>query len=320
MTRTLIAATPSSTDKIKTILLATDFSDNASEALWWAIELAKVHKAHVVIVHAVETELPALAVPPNIIAQNIQRALTADHKTVTDRQVSASSEFHIGKPWKIVPALAVKHAADLIVLGAHGQTNFAGRLLGSTADRIIRTTSVPVLVVRPDQRRRPTAIQNVLVPIDFSEESARATSMAVKLLHESEGVVRLVLLHVVALTIHYPDPFHAGLSHPHLPVPEYWNEIERQATRNLESLAAPLRSERLKVETKTVRGFPGDEIIREAKSIDAQLIALGTQGRTGLNRFFIGSVAEWVLHHAPCPVLTVRKADPTDPISISAIT
>jgi len=310
MKPTPIAAATISSEKIKTILLATDFSDNAAAALDWAI------------VHAVETELPALAVPPGPIAQKAQDSLNEAHKKVTAWQVSASSEYHIDKPWKVVPAVAAKIGADVIVLGARGTTNFAGKLLGSTADRIIRTTSVPTIIVRPQFERRPTAIQSVLVASDFSEESARATSMAIRLIRPFEHNVRLVLFHVVALQMSYPDPSfpaHPGATYHHLPNPEYWNEIERQAARHLESLAGLLRSDRVTLEAKTVRGFPGDEIVREAQSIDAQLIAIGTQGRTGLNRFFMGSVAEWVLHHASCPVLTVRRPDLGQPIELSAI-
>lgn len=99
---------------------------------------------------------------------------------------------------------------------------------------------------------------------------------------------------------------------------EFWREMEERAAQHLENLASPLRSERWEVEVKTARGLPGEEIMREARAIDAQLIALGTQGRSGLNRFFMGSVAEWVLHHAQCPVLAVRKPDRTDFASISA--
>ncbi len=301
----------SSTKELKTILLATDFSSNASTALDWAIELARVHKAHVAVVHAVETELPALAVPPGPIAQKVQQSLNDARKRVAQWDVTSSIEHYIGKPWNVVSAVAAKIDADLIVLGARGKTDFAGKLLGSTADRIIRTTSVPVMVIR-DEARRPTAISTVLVASDFSEESARATSMAVRLLHNAESAVRLVLFHVVPLQIHFPDSTYPGLTHGDLPKSEYWNEIELQAARHLETLAAPLRSERVTVEAKTVRGFPGEEIVREAESIDAQLIAIGTQGRTGLNRFFMGSVAEWVLHHAKCRVLAVRKPHPAD--------
>jgi len=91
------------------------------------------------------------------------------------------------------------------------------------------------------------------------------------------------------------------------------------ASRDLESLAAPIRSDRWQVEVKTARGVPGEGILREARVVNAQLIAIGTQGRSGLNRFFMGSVAEWVVHHAQCPVLTMRKPDQNDLISISVV-
>jgi nucleotide-binding universal stress UspA family protein len=77
----------------------------------------------------------------------------------------------------------------------------------------------------------------------------------------------------------------------------------------LEAIAAPLRTDRVQIGVKATRGLAGEEILREAEACDAHLIAIGTQGRGGLDRFFLGSVAEWVLHRAQCPVLTVRKSE-----------
>ncbi len=102
------------------------------------------------------------------------------------------------------------------------------------------------------------------------------------------------------------------------PLPTYRDDTECAAGQRLETLAAALRSDRLQVEVKTLRGYPSEAILHEAEATQADLIALGTVGRSGLNRFFMGSVAQRVFHHAECPVLAVRKPDsgagqPIDP-------
>jgi nucleotide-binding universal stress UspA family protein len=122
----------------------------------------------------------------------------------------------------------------------------------------------------------------------------------------------MVLFHTVALMIEYPGASLAA------PKPEYWDQVERDAARQMETLAASLQNEHLRVEVKTFRGFPIDGILIEAERMHADLIAIGSVGRSGVSRFLIGSVAEAVLHRATCSVLTARKPDLSDPIGISA--
>jgi nucleotide-binding universal stress UspA family protein len=118
-----------------------------------------------------------------------------------------------------------------------------------------------------------------------------------------------VLLHTVAMPIDYADV-------PVPPLTEYWYESQQAATEQLEGLAAGLRSDRLQVEVKAVRGDPAEEIVREAAAIHADLIAMGTVGRTGLGRILLGSVAERVPHRARCPVLAVRQDQPAGPSAV----
>ena len=120
-----------------------------------------------------------------------------------------------------------------------------------------------------------------------------------------------MLFHTLALSINYMD-FNAPMSEP-----RYWDEAERTAARQLEAIAAPLRSPQLQVETRTLRGYPADAILTEAERIQPDLIAIGTVGRSGVKRFLMGSVAARVLDQASCPVLTVRKPDEHEPVQVS---
>jgi nucleotide-binding universal stress UspA family protein len=183
--------------------------------------------------------------------------------------------------------------------------------MGTVADRLIRSASIPVLVHRASAKPG-RGLRTVLAATDFSEEAALAISAAVQLLRGSVKPARLVLFHSVALAINYGD-FNTPMT-----IPQYWDETERTAARQMESLAASLRCNQLQVDVKTFRGYPAEAILHEAEMISADLVAIGTVGRTGLNRFFMGSVAERVLHHAKCPVLTVRKPDSDEPIRLSA--
>jgi nucleotide-binding universal stress UspA family protein len=284
--------------RLSTIVVATDFSDNAMAALDWAIDLARAHAAKIVLVHAVETELPALAEATGPINTHVRQMLEAMSKRLTDGHVLAQTEYDLGRPWSVIADIATEAKADLIVVGAHGASKF--RLLGTVADRLIRTTSIPVLVHRASADG-PLEVRTVLAATDFSEEAAQAVQTAVGLLSGSTAPARLVLFHAVPLMNIYDLDMSASC-------PTYWDDTERAAAQRLETFAAALRSDRLQVEVKTFRGYPSEAILHEGEATQADLIALGTVGRSGLNQFFMGSVAQRVLHQAKCPVLVVRMA------------
>ena len=153
-------------------------------------------------------------------------------------------------------------------------------------------------------------MRTALAATDFSEEAALAISAAVRVLRGAAEPARLVLFHTVALVINYGD----GVVP--VTIPQYWDELERTAALQLEMLAAS-RSSRLQVDVRTFRGYPVEGILHEAEAINADLIAIGTTGHSGMSRFLMGSVAERVLHHATCPVLAVRKLDSSEPIRLS---
>jgi nucleotide-binding universal stress UspA family protein len=286
--------------RLSTIVVATDFSESAMAALDWAINLANAHAAKIVLVHAVETELPALAEAMGPIDTHVRKELETVSKRLSAAHVLAQSEFDRGRPWSVIAAIARNARADLIVVGAHGKSKF--RMLGSVAHRLIRSTSIPVLVHRA-RADATLGVRTVLAATDFSEEATLATETAMGLPGDLMEPARLVLFHAVPLMNIYDISMAA-------PLPSYWDEMEHAAAQRLETLASALRSDGLQVEVKTSRGFPSEAILQEAEATRADLIALGTVGRSGLNQLFMGSVAERVLHHAKCPVLVVRKPEP----------
>jgi nucleotide-binding universal stress UspA family protein len=293
---------------LSTIVVATDFSENGTAALDWAINLAKAHAARIVLVHAVDAELPVRAEAMGPIDTYVRQRLEAASNRLSEMDMLAQTEFDWGRPWSVIAAIASKTKADLIVVGAHGTSKF--RLLGTVADRLIRTTSIPVLVHRPGADaalQGGDGVRTVLAATDFSDEAALAMETAVALLSGSARPARLVLLHAVPLMNLY-DLGH-DLNMGGAALPAYWDDAERAAAQRLETLATALHSDRLQVEVKTFRGYTSEAILDEADATKADLIALGTVGRSGLNKFFMGSVAQRVLHHAKCPVLVVRRPE-----------
>jgi len=296
-------------------VVATDFSDSAAAALEWAVDLANAHEAKIVLAHAIETELPALAESAGRINTFVREKLEAAGKRLTDAHVLAQTEYDQGRPWRVIADIASKAHADLIVVGTHTKSKF--RMLGRVVDRLIRTTSIPVLVHRAgaddarkdaSERARETTlgIRTVVAATDFSDEATLALKTAMGLLSVSiesaQPPIRLVLFHAVPAKNIYD--FHTPAYYP-----AYWGDMERVANAELKTLADKWRSDQLQVETKLLRGNASEAILDEAHAIQADLIAIGTVGRSGLSRFLMGSVAQRVLHHANCPVLVVRKPE-----------
>lgn len=141
--------------------------------------------------------------------------------------------------------------------------------------------------------RQVKEFKRILVPVDFSDQSLNALRTARML--AGDDASRLCVLHV-AEPLHVD--WHADTS-----------AIQREAHKVVrEVLAKFVRAEFGEAAPKALfrPGNPVDVILKQAATMKADLIVLGTQGRTGLPRALIGSVAERVVRHAPCPVLVVR--------------
>jgi nucleotide-binding universal stress UspA family protein len=139
-------------------------------------------------------------------------------------------------------------------------------------------------------------IQNILCPVDFSESSQAAVKPAAEMARD--GNARLSLVHVCAPPMVYPEaPFMIPDMAQLFAVAEQGiAECKRRAT---EWGAA-------RVNTRVAQGVPWERIVHMAKDEGFDLVVMGTQGRTGLSHVLLGSVAEKVVRHAPCPVMVVR--------------
>jgi universal stress protein A len=142
--------------------------------------------------------------------------------------------------------------------------------------------------------------RRILHPTDFSVASRPAFQEALALARANKA--RLTILHVIA-------PFAPSLGEGYVP-PRTWESIEiqvrSQAQRELAKLVARARKAGVRATSLLQEGPAADRIVRAARAQRADLVAMGTHGRSGLARLVMGSVAERVVGSAPCPVLTVR--------------
>lgn len=283
---------------IRRILFPTDFSDCAQGALPHAVHLAELHEAdlqllHVIVLHGTST---LEAIEPFPGEESAKGALEA----TTSGRSGGRVTHHVARAIAAAPAIldhADAHDVDLIVLGSHGRRGIRRLLLGSVAEEVLREAGCPVLIVR--EEKEPPArveVKRILVPVDFSKQTALALGYA----HEMAVTfgAALDLLHVIEVPT-YPDfyiPFSAALE---------TTAVRKDAQERLEALAEPMRSTH-EVGTHVKVGRTATEVTDFAERAGHDLIVLPSHGYSGLERVLLGSVAEGVLRRTPCPVLTVK--------------
>jgi nucleotide-binding universal stress UspA family protein len=294
---------------IRNVLVATDFSEPARVGIEWAARVARDRAARLHVVHVVSPPMPVadFTTPPITLDRELRDAAGQRLDALLEEAPLAGLDAHAvlrdGTPSIAVLDVAEEVDADLLVVGTRGLTGFRHLLLGSTAERIVQRAKMPVLSVHPADRRPEGGPRTILVPTDFSEDAQAALAAASASLRLRDGETRVILLHV------YHVPAEYSTYGPSAALYRLGEEMETALVERLEALAAPLREERRSIDVAAIPGIPGEVIVQQAQERHADLVAMGTHGRSGVAHLLLGSTAERVVQHAPCPVLTVRHGE-----------
>ncbi len=287
------------TAKITKILVPTDFSDSAEDACGLAAQLAMRAEAELLLFHA----LPGVELLEEV-GRSKERSQVEVLNDVRDRlrewfEMAVPEEVRrfltvefrvkVGEPTPGIAWAAERGRADLILMATHGRTGLSHLLMGSVTEAVLRMVPVPVLALRLGQGDRPlTPVRRILWATDLSPVSEGAWCYALTLANVFGA--ELLLLHAVRRA-----------------------ELDREGDhmiaaikRELESRAQAAEAMGLRSRCKVVGGPPAEVIVAEAQQEEADLVVVGTSGRTGLPHVLLGSVAEAVIRKAPCPVLAVQ--------------
>ncbi|WHZ26540.1 MAG: hypothetical protein OJF51_001335 [Nitrospira sp.] len=289
---------------MKTIIAATDFSDEARYAADRAAIVAKEQHAHLSLLHVVSSSAlndvrKLFQAPTDVEAKLIDDAgcmlneIAAGISLKTG--VMASTDVKIGQA--LADILSATESVDLLVLGAHGGNSLHDLILGTTAERLLRTCKRPMLVVK---RPPKTRYERVLVPIDFSLYSASALTMASRIAPNA----RMTILHVFNL------PFEgrlriAGASEDD--IRRYREEEQRAAERKIWELIRESHVDADRVSSAVEGGGPSPVIVAKAEGLSSDLIVIGKHGQSWIEDLFLGSTTRHVLASSECDVLVVQK-------------
>jgi nucleotide-binding universal stress UspA family protein len=294
---------------IRRILAATDFSPASEGALRWAHLLSQRFGADLVLLHALALD-PALVLGPTGVTVDLYTSLV-DHarreaeqvlRQLEERLSGARGIIREGPAREVILQAAAETGADLVVMGTHGRSGIPRLLFGSVAQHVVVHSPIPVLTIRQAAAESPQ-VRTVLVPVDFSPASDAALPWA-ELLARAFGA-RIVLLHVVELTYEELSAFSEWTGGEPL-VEAVLRASEERAREELRMRAERLQGAEVLLHTAFGTATARHRIPEVAREVGADLVVMGTHGRTGVERILFGSVAEHVVRTSPVPVLTVR--------------
>lgn len=281
---------------MKTILVAVDPQHDADRVLARAAQLSEQHKAAVVVMHVLDD----MGVMEPEMRAAAGRHARATLETLIDAPRFAGAptlRVEFGIPHRCVTKAAHELSADIVVIGPGQPSTLLQRVFGSTADRIVRMASVPVLVVRGEHARR---YGTVAAAMDFSPLSEAALEAVRGLAPDA----RITLVHAYEA----PLPFEQAMLRAGT-LPDDAEHFRRSrmndCRRQLLDLARPHgREENVLV----LQGAPGAALVELSQGGRVDLVAMGTQGRNATAEVLLGSVARRLLSEAGCDVLVVGPA------------
>lgn len=279
-------------ERIRRIVVGIAEPEDGDPQLDPALQLAERVGAVVHLVHAFPCPDPILA--PDLEGSPAPRE-EAQARLEPRARESPAREIvcHAvpGSPAEAIVGITEKAGGDLIIVGASRRSGLASAILGTTAQRVVRASPVPVLV-----NRRPGsgAPRRILLTTDLSELSARVHEAGIAIVSTLWDVGNA---EVRSLLVAGDDVL--------LPAPGARIAIRQRAEAGLDAFLRGTPSGGAGVEGRVRLGLSDREILAEAAEWDADLVVLGTRGRTGLSRFLIGSVAETVSRKAACDVLLI---------------
>jgi nucleotide-binding universal stress UspA family protein len=285
--------------QIKNILCPVDFFPASLKAYEYALKLAANYHAGVFALHVVSTIVPtAYDFPLNLseftgaMQKKCKAELVKLGKKAEKLQVPFRSEAVVGSIDNEIHKALKRTKADFVVMGTHGRRGLERWILGSEADRMLRSCPVPLLTISAAKGTRPVppAIRSILVTTDFSAGTTEALKYAFSFAQECQA--RITLLHVVDQVA--VETFVKSA----LPTID---AIRRQLEKLVPAEARPWCDVKTRVEV----GVPYSTISEVLKSEKADLLVMNVHGKGFIDRALLGSTAERVVRAAFCPVLLI---------------
>ena len=273
---------------MKKILVPTDFSEHAKYALKVAAQIARKNNGEIFLLHMLELpseagdaigsghELPEIMLFKNAAINRLEDLM--DDPSLEGVKVSEIIQFELA--FDGIMNISKKNEVDLIVMGSHGANGFKEMFIGSNAEKVVRNSEIPVLVIKKEAG--DFAVKKFVFASDFADEIKKPFAKVVEFANKFDAELHLVMINTPSSF----KPTHIA------------NEIMSSfiAGFNINKLATHIYND-VNVESG---------VLNFTNSIDADLIGMSTHGRKGLAHFFNGSISEDLVNHAVKPVVTFK--------------
>lgn len=280
---------------LEKILIATDLSSSSNELVQHGIDIAKLVGSKIILVYVLNLNTGNEKIKKFILNATINQLehiknKIIDHGIECDDPIVAYGSISD----KIVEEASINDV-NLILMGSIGKKIDTKDKLGNTAFKVIQKTQIPVWVHKIGSNLK---ISKVLCPIDFSDSSSRALNNAILLSKKLDA------------TLYVMNVYESEHPYEYLDIHYLETEIEKERKINEKEFKEYLKAINFReVPYKHIltNGFPEVEILRAIKENNIDLLMMGTTGKSGLSKFFMGSVTEKVTREVPCSFITSKS-------------
>ena len=273
---------------MKKILIPTDFSDHAEYALKVAAQIARKNNGEIVLLHMLElphegsdalgsgSDIPEIMFFKNAAIKRLEDLMDEDY--LEGLKVSEIVQFELA--FDGILNISKKNNVDLIVMGSHGANGFKEMFIGSNAEKVVRNSDIPVLIIKKEDE--DFKVNDFVFASDFNDEIKKPFEKVVEFANKFDANLHLVMINT-------PNNFRSTSRS---------EEIMNKFISNFKVQKAKMH---IYNDSNVEKG-----ILNFANSINADLIGVSTHGRKGLSHFFNGSISEDLVNHATRPVVTFK--------------
>lgn len=275
---------------MKKIIVPIDFSDHSEYALKVAADIAKKHKAELFLLHMLDISDQMISITEATKRRELMffiQLATKKFEEFADKDymkgIKITPVIKHFKVFEEIDNVSKEVDADLIVMGSQGASGVKGYFVGSNTEKVVRTSEVPVLVVKSDTKNFHP--KTIVFASDFNDENLNAFKTIRQFAESYNATLKMVYVNT-------PNAYFKNTL-----------EIREQMRTFLNTTAISIHSSDIVI----FNDYSITEGIQTAAAIlDADMIAIPTHGRKGINKLLAGSIGEEVANTSQIPVLTVK--------------
>ncbi len=290
------------------VLVPVDFSDITNVVLRVVKRIVEVHGGEVILFHAVS---PAIYIPypeslsVDVIDVKLLQEIEENKKQEAEEKLKGLADFlkpvkvrlliDVGDPRDLILETEERESPDLVVIGSHRKGLVEKILIGSTAEKVVKHGSRPVLVIKGFE---PTSTKKVLIAYDFSKTAEKTVEFALEFLKPFK--VKVEILHIEE-PIDLPLVEKIGKA--------IYEKYKEEKRKYLERIKERFEEAGFEVSTEFVSGKdPAEEIVNHIqKDSDIELLIMGSRGLSGLKRILLGSTSTEVFRKVEIPILIYKE-------------